>query len=159
MKESISYTYLLNMMLVFIVISFCVIAAVFSYSKAYRVNSKIASALEEAEGYNELSKSEITKIIRSFGYQQMSVNCRNREFPTTVINADGEKESTVITVSAAPDTQGYCLYGVPGEDANGDGKPDYHYYGITTYMMFDFPIINLLKIPVHNTTEKIYYFG
>ena len=52
MKESISYTYLLNMMLVFIFVSFSVLLCVFSYSKAFRVNSKIAGALEKAEGYN-----------------------------------------------------------------------------------------------------------
>lgn len=159
MKESISYTYLLNMMLVFIVISFCVIAAVFSYSKAYRVNSKIASALEEAEGYNELSKAEITRLISSFGYQQIGTKCKSREETITTIDAYGKASTNTYSVDAFDGTTGYCIYEFVGEDANGDNKPDYHYYGITTYMMFDFPIINLLKIPVYNTTEKIYYFG
>lgn len=159
MKESISYTYLLNMMLVFIVISFCVIAAVFSYSKAYRVNSKIASALEEAEGYNDLSKAEIARLIRAFGYQQPTVNCKNREETVTTTDATGKVSATVNSVEAKEGTIGYCIYEFIGNDSDADGQPDYYYYGITTYMMFDFPMINLLKIPVYNTTEKIYYFG
>lgn len=131
MKESISYTYLLNMMLVFIVISFCVIMAVISYSKAYRINSKIASALEEAEGYNDIAKTEISRLISAFGYQRPNVNCKSRE------NAELVSEE-----------KGYCIYYYD--------TGDYYYYGITTYMMFDFPIVDLLKIPVYNTTEKIY---
>ena len=138
MKESISYTYLLNMMLVFIVISFCVIACVFSYSKAFRVNSKIIHALEEAEGYNNVAKPEIDRIITSLGYQRPNINCKNKD------NAE-LKEGTV----------GYCLYEFE-EDINGE---TYIYYGVQTYMAFDFPLLNwILRIPVYNTTEKIYKF-
>lgn len=155
MKESISYTYLLNMMLVFIVISFCVILATISYTKAYRINSKIANALEVAEGYNDLSKSEIDRLIRTFGYQQPSVNCKTRKFTVSSTSADGSIVRNEVTVEPMNEFQksakGYCLYEVQ------DG--DYIYYGITTYMMFDFPIIDLLKIPVYNTTEKIYRFS
>lgn len=161
MKESISYTYLLNMMLVFIFVSFCVIAAVFSYSKAYRINSKIASAIEEAEGYNDLSIAEINRLIHGFGYQQTTVNCKDREQNVITTKADGTLANVTVTVSAIDGTEnlGYCIYEFEGEDSNSDGKPDYYYYGITTYMMFDFPMVNLLKLPVYNTTEKIYYFG
>lgn len=154
MKESVSYTYLLNMMLVFIVISFCVIIATISYTKAYRINSKIANALEIAEGYNDLSKSEIARLIKSFGYQQPSVNCKARDFMVSEIKADGSTARKKVSVEPLDDFKsnapGYCLYEVE------DGE--YIYYGITTYMIFDFPIMNLLKLPVYNNTEKIYKF-
>ena len=154
MKESVSYTYLLNMMLVFIVISFCVIIATISYTKAYRINSKIANALEIAEGYNDLSKSEIARLIKSFGYQQPIVNCKARKFMVTATNISGDHEKMEVTVEPLDDfsanAPGYCLYEVE------DGE--YIYYGITTYMLFDFPVINLLKLPVYNNTEKIYKF-
>lgn len=135
MKESVSYTYLLNMMLVFIVISFCVILAIFSYSKAYRINSKIAGVLEKAEGYNDLSKKEITRLIEGFGYQRYDNNCQDKT------------GATIVSTE-----KGYCIYEF-------DDHGDYYYYGITTYMIFDFPIVNLFKIPVYNTTEKIYRFN
>ena len=154
MKESVSYTYLLNMMLLFIVISFCVIIATISYTKAYRINSKIANALEIAEGYNDLSKEEINSLIKSFGYQQPSVNCKARDFMVSEIKADGSTARKKVSVEPLEEFEdnalGYCLYEVE------DGE--YIYYGITTYMIFDFPIMNLLKLPVYNTTEKIYKF-
>ena len=138
MKESISYTYLLNMMLVFIVLSFCIIACVFSYSKAFRVNSKIINALEESEGYNDVAILEIDKITNSLGYQRFDINCKNRYDAELM---DG--------------TVGYCLYEFE-EDINGES---YIYYGVQTYMSFDFPLLQwFLKIPVYNTTEKIYLF-
>lgn len=135
MKESISYTYLLNMMLVFIFVSFSVVMVTISYSKAYRINSKIADAIEDAEGYNEKSVNEINRLIRAFGYQQPNITCKER--------------STGVVVET--DIKGICIYEID--------SGDYYSYGITTYMLFDLPLVNMLRIPVYNTTEKIYKFN
>lgn len=135
MKESISYTYLLNMMLVFIFVSFSVIMVTISYTKAYRINSKIADAIENAEGYNEKSVNEINRLISAFGYQQPNITCKER--------------STGVVVET--DIKGICIYEID--------SGDYYSYGITTYMLFDLPLVNMLRIPVYNTTEKIYKFN
>ena len=143
MKESVSYTYLLNMMIIFIGISFCVLLAIFSYSKAFRVNSKIALALEVSEGYNELSKNEIESIIKAYGYNEVNGQCKPKN-----------------GVEAITGTNGYCLYEI--KETVFAGQPNeaqYIYYGITTYISFDFSVFNsFLKLPVYNTTEKIYVF-
>lgn len=135
MKESISYTYLLNMMLVFIFVSFSVVMVTISYTKAYRISSKIADAIEDAEGYNEKSVNEINRLIRAFGYQQPNITCKER--------------STGVVVET--DIKGICIYEID--------SGDYYSYGITTYMLFDLPLVNMLRIPVYNTTEKIYKFN
>ena len=135
MKESISYTYLLNMMLVFIFVSFSVVMVTISYSKAYRINSKIADAIEDAEGYNEKSVNEINRLIRDFGYQQPNITCKER--------------STGVVVET--DIKGICIYEID--------SGDYYSYGITTYMLFDLPLVNRLRIPVYNNTQKISKFN
>lgn len=135
MKESISYTYLLNMMLVFIFVSFSVVMVTISYTKAYRINSKIADVIEDAEGYNEKSVNEINRLISAFGYQQPNITCKER--------------STGVVVET--DIKGICIYEID--------SGDYYSYGITTYMLFDLPLVNMLRIPVYNTTEKIYKFN
>lgn len=135
MKESISYTYLLNMMLVFIFVSFSVILVTISYTKAYRINSKIAGAIETAEGYNDKSIAEINRLISAFGYQQPNITCKER--------SSGELIET--------DIKGICIYEIDNDN--------YYSYGITTYMLFDLPLVNKLRIPVYNTTEKIYKFN
>lgn len=138
MKESFSYTYLLNMMLIFIVISFCIIACVFSYSKAFRVNSRITNVLEESEGYNDLAKTEITILLGNLGYRSAEINCKRKAGAKL-------KENTL----------GFCLYEFE-ESINGE---KYLYYGVQTYMSFDFPFLSsFLRIPVYNTTGKIYLF-
>ena len=135
MKESISYTYLLNMMLVFIFVSFSVVMVTISYTKAYRINSKIADAIEDAEGYNEKSVNEINRLIRAFGYQQPNITCKER--------------STGVVVET--DIKGICIYEID--------SGDYYSYGITTYMLFDLPLVNRLRIPVYNNTQKISKFN
>lgn len=135
MKESISYTYLLNMMLVFIFVSFSVVMVTISYTKAYRISSKIADAIEDAEGYNEKSVNEINRLIRAFGYQQPNITCKER--------------STGVVIET--DIKGICIYEIDSDN--------YYSYGITTYMLFDLPLVNMLRIPVYNTTEKIYKFN
>ena len=135
MKDTISYTYLLNMMLVFIFVSFSVVMVTISYTKAYRINSKIADVIEDAEGYNEKSVNEINRLISAFGYQQPNITCKER--------------STGVVVET--DIKGICIYEID--------SGDYYSYGITTYMLFDLPLVNMLRIPVYNTTEKIYKFN
>lgn len=135
MKESISYTYLLNMMLVFIFVSFSVVMVTISYTKAYRISSKIVDAIEDAEGYNEKSVNEINRLIRAFGYQQPNITCKER--------------STGVVIET--DIKGICIYEIDSDN--------YYSYGITTYMLFDLPLVNMLRIPVYNTTEKIYKFN
>ena len=42
MNQSVSYTYLLNIIIIFILVAFMVLMGTLSYTKAFRVNSKIA---------------------------------------------------------------------------------------------------------------------
>ena len=140
MKESISYTFLLNIIIVFIVISFFVIMCIMSYTKAFRVNSKIVNAIEISEGYNNVSKNEINKILTSYGYQKINVKCSNKENGVLVNTVD---ERT---------NDGTCVY----KFVNGDK----YNYGVVTYMTFDFPIVNqLIRIPVYTRTMSLYELG
>lgn len=151
MKESISYTYLLNMMLVFLVISFCVLFAIFSYTKAYRLGSKIINELEKAEGYNDLSEAEIDRLVSGFGYQQYNVNCKNRDF------VENQVSSSEMAISRGK--KGYCIYEITAGKAVND-EPQLYYYGVTTFMTFDIPFLGqFIKIPVYNVSEKIYDLG
>lgn len=140
MKESISYTFLLNIIITFIVISFFVIMCIMSYTKAFRVNSKIVNAIEISEGYNGLSKNEINKIVTSYGYQKINVSCPQRE--------GGD---AINTISGRTD-DGTCIYYFD----NGDK----YNYGVITYMTFDFPIVRtLIRIPVYTRTMSLYELG
>lgn len=140
MKESISYTFLLNIIITFIVISFFVIMCIMSYTKAFRVNSKIVNAIEISEGYNKVSKNEINKIITSYGYQKMNVGCPKKEGQDAINTVDGKTND------------GTCIYYFD----NGDK----YNYGVITYMTFDFPVVStLIRIPVYTRTMSLYELG
>lgn len=137
MNQSVSYTYLLNIIIIFIVLTFMVLMGTLSYTKAYRVNSKIADAIEKCEGFNACSKQQISNAIANFGYQQYDINCPKKD----------KKDGTVY--------QGICVY-----EFNPDGDNKHYSYGVLTFMHMDIPIIgDLLRIPVYSRTDRIYNFG
>ena len=144
MNESVSYTYLLNIILIFIAVVFMALMGTLSYTKAFRVNSKIANAIEICEGYNSCSFNEIDRIITSYGYQRRPISC-----PTKYGTIDNDTDTKTKEMS------GYCIYKF---DNNGDDK---HYsYGILTYMYIDVPVIgDILKIPVYSKTDRVYKFN
>lgn len=137
MKESVSYTYLLNIIIIFILVAFMVLMATLSYTKAFRVNSKIANAVEICEGYNSCSEPEVNRIINNYGYQNRVSSCPKKN------GVQGTKKN------------GFCLY-----EYNPDGDSKHYSYGILTFMYIDIPVIgDLVKIPVYSKTDRIYYFS
>ncbi len=137
MNQSVSYTFLLNIIITFILLTFMVLMATLSYTKAYRVSSKIADAIEACEGYNKCSIPEINRVMNNYGYQRISGSCPKK---------DGV---------AGTSYGGYCIYVF-----NNDGDNKHYSYGVMTYMYIDMPIIsNLVKIPVYARTDRIYDFS
>ena len=137
MKESVSYTYLLNIIIIFILVAFMVLMATLSYTKAFRVNSKIINAIETCEGHNSCSTPEIERIINNYGYQNRVSSCPKKDGITGQVK------------------NGYCLY-----EFNYDGDAKHYSYGVLTYMYIDIPVIgDLVKIPVFSRTDRIYYFS
>lgn len=138
MKESISYTFLLNIIIVFIAISFFAIMGIISYSKAFRVNSKIVNAIEINEGFNNYSKDNISGILTSYGYQKINRSCPKQDGQTAIEEASGQ--------------EGYCVYLFD--------QGETYSYGVTTYMTFDFPIVGqFIRIPVYTKTMTIKRLG
>ena len=138
MKESISYTFLLNIIIVFIAISFFAIMGIISYSKAFRVNSKMVNAIEINEGYNGYAKASIKNIITSYGYQKYNVNCPKKNGQSAILDASG--------------SEGYCVYRFD--------EGNTYSYGVITYLTFDFPIVGKwFRIPVYTRTATIRRLG
>ena len=139
MKESISYTFLLNIIIIFIVISFFAIMNIMSYTKAFRTNSKVVNAIEIYEGYNGAT-SEINRVLTNFGYQRKNITCPKKDGQTAINGVDGNS------------SDGICVYLFD----NGDK----YSYGVITYMTFDFPIVNqIIRIPVYTRTRTMTKLG
>lgn len=139
MKESISYTFLLNIIIIFIVISFFAIMSIMSYTKAFRANSKVVNAIEMYEGYNGAT-SEIDRALTNYGYQKRNMTCPKKDGQTAINGIDGKT------------SDGICIYLFD--------KGDTYSYGVITYMTFDFPIVgSFIRIPVYTRTMTMTKLG
>lgn len=148
MKQSIGFTYTLNFVILFIVITFAFLFGIMSYYKAFKVNSQIANAIENFEGYNELSRAEIDRILTSLGYTKGAIKCPSREHSGSNYTSVSKNDFAI------------CIYDYEAEEKTATKESGYYFkYGIVTYISMDIPIIGkTLKLPVYTETEKIFKF-
>lgn len=140
MKQGIGSVFLYNIIIVFIILIFAFLASAVSYSKSFRVNSRIINSIEKFEGYNNAAASEIDKNLTTIGYRIG----RKSKCP----GKNGASQ-----VYTAIDNHKYCVYQF-------DVDSKHTVYGVLTYMEMDIPVISqTLEIPVYSKTNKIYRFG
>ena len=145
MKEAIGHAPIYSFIALFIVITFGFLSATLMYFKAFKVNSNIAYALEEFEGYNGESEKEIERVLSVLGYRVGD-------------DKDCGDKTGMNPVSTPGLNYPVCIY----ESTNSSGKSSGYYfnYGITTYIYLDIPVIGgTFKIPVYTESERIYKFS
>ncbi len=147
MRQAIGSTFLYNIMIVFIVITFGFLAATLSYMKSFKVNGKIANSLEKFEGYNELSAAEIETSLANLGYRSSSngnLNCPSHRH-------NGIEYQPITRIGT---NYKYCVYEYPEKNSR------YFIYGILTYVYMDIPIVGgTFSLPIYSETERIYEFS
>ncbi len=141
MKEAVGGTYVINIIIIFIFLVFAFFMAVFSYNKAFKVNSRIMMSIEKHEGFNNLSLAEITWTMETIGYRK---------------GAKGDCPSTYDTgelVNMSGSQHQYCIYRFTIDE-------HYYAYGILTYMHIEVPFVGeLIELPIFSKTDKIYEFN
>ena len=134
MKQGVGFSVTINIIAIFIVVTFAFLVASLNYYKAYKVNNIIADSIEKYEGLNGLAKDEIGKKLTSIGYINGKIKC-----------GDGNLNDT---------TYSYCVY---PEKNTKTGKIKYK---VVTFLNFNIPIINqVLNLPVRTYTKSIYQFN
>lgn len=152
MRESIGSVALYNIIIVFIVVTFAILAGTMSYSKAFKVNNRIINAIEKYEGYNDLAATDIDTQLMSIGYQMQN---RNYNCPSTRKGVQLYNDNN-FGRNYNPNYE-FCIYknGVTTSEWNGR----YVEYGVVSYIYIDIPIIGeFLRIPVYGKTRKIFEF-
>ncbi|MBE6144780.1 MAG: hypothetical protein E7169_04325 [Firmicutes bacterium] len=143
MRESIGSTFLYNIIIIFIVIIFGILAATLTYYKAFKVNTRIITSIEKFEGYNSLAITEIQNTLTTVGYMFKE----EHKCPST-------KDGGVLQTEDKKFR--YCVYYF---DSSKEGTK-YYSYGVITYITIDFPIVNLyLQIPIYTKSNRIYKFN
>lgn len=138
MREAIGQTFLFNLIIVFIAVIMFILIGAMTYSKTYKIKTKILDTIEKYTGYSESARNEIDDYLTSVGYK------KNK-------NASQECKTVkgVSAINLQSEQYRYCVYEYDDER----GK----YYGVTAYIYFEFPIIgDMIEIPVYGETEVFY---
>ncbi len=153
MRESLGETFTYNMIIIFIIIVFGLLAATISYYKAFKVNNRILDSIEKYEGYNSASKDDIQKKLQTIGY---TVNTENARCPERNGGTLLKQDSTYL----------YCVYYYNDDrgsqdknKTNDEGEPIYYNYSVASYIYIDLPIVGSFKVPVYTKGERTYNFS
>ena len=148
MRESIGEYFTYNIIIIFILIVFAILAATLNYYKAYKVNTMILSSIEKYEGFNSLSKAEIKTNLDSIGY-------------STDVNYTCPSRGSLEPMESNPTSHFYCVYYIENDttnDAKNDNGYKYYNYSVVTYIYVDLPLVDMFKIPVYTKGERIFNF-
>lgn len=152
MREAIGNTFIVNLLLVFIGVMSALLIGSISYSKAFKVKNRIIYTIEKYGDWDVKTSSgtnvvqaEIEASLKDIGYPLVLANplrggCPNKTGATLVYGGQSD---------GSDETYHYCVY----EYQNERGK----YYGVTTFMHFDIPLIgSYLEFPVSGKTKSLY---
>lgn len=160
MKESISYSFLLNTIILFVFVCASIITGIFSYYRAFRANTIIINEIEKYEGFNCESIDSISKKLNSISYN-VPFNVKCKDSYGDPCKTDNEENGNYAVVSYNVDVgNDKYVYG-DKMDASGLGiifTKEYQ-YGVYTYMYIDLPIVSqLVRIPFFSKTNVLHDF-
>ncbi|MBP3920586.1 MAG: hypothetical protein J6D28_03375 [Bacilli bacterium] len=187
MKESISYTFVLNIVILFIFLCMAIIMGIFSYYRAFRAGSIIVDTIEKYEGYNCLSAEEIGRKLSTISYDvPFDANCNKRDGSPCMVDSNKNYAVVSYNLKSEFDNSSSSYDPITEEMVNTSGEflvstnednIDYnnmnssfywhgnigytkqYQYGVFTYMYVDLPVVsNLLKLTVFSKTRIMYEF-
>lgn len=152
MKESISNSVILGIVLTFFGILILLLASSSAYSKAFKVRNRIIELIEYNQGFENGLESQdelVAKIeteLQKYGYRvntnaAMKPDCKER----TGNGFDGDNKVQPLSYASR---YNYCVYEYQTDRGN--------YYGVLTYMYFDIPLVDNIKISVYGETKTLY---
>ncbi|MBE6144779.1 MAG: hypothetical protein E7169_04320 [Firmicutes bacterium] len=138
MKESISNSYIFSIVIIFVGIIIVLLIGSLSYSKAFKVKTKVISIIEKHREFNNAAKTEIESFLKTSGY---TVTRSNNYGSCPNVNG-----AEAINTTKNYD---YCVYRF--DTVKGP------YYRVTVFISFDFPVLSsYLRIPMSGETRVIY---
>lgn len=168
MRESISYSFLLNIVILFVFTCFAIVMGILSYYKAFKANTIISETIEKYEGYNCVSAEEIATKLGTIGYgTPFDVTCNGKgencmtdtgqNYAIISYNLDdGFSNARIVQTNENGYEKMNSSYKC---DSKGCTTNRHYQYGVYTYMYVDLPVISsLIRIPFFSKTSIMYEF-
>jgi len=152
MRESIGATWILSIVITFIVIFVGYLAVSINYTKAFRIKNTIITKIENSEGISDENMSEIENDIRKqLVYENYTTVGKCSEVP------DGWEKALYVNSSGNDDNARAlaCIYKREGH-SNIENCPKV-YYKIKVFFKIDVPVLgDLFTLGVNGDTRGIY---
>ena len=159
MKESISYSFLLNIIILFIFVCGAIVVAIFSYYRAFRASTIIVNEIEKYEGYNCESKASIARKLGGVSYSvPFKVTCKDR-YGTPCVVDDVTGSYAVVSYNLDNNSGEYAFGNDMNSSVSDSSYTKKYQYGVYTYMYIDAPIISeIIRIPIFTKTKQMHEF-
>lgn len=134
MRESIGATWILQLVIIFMLIFVAFLALSVNYTKAFRMKNEVVSIIEKYEGVSSESNGSIEIInnyLRYYNYQTMG-SCEENYYGVDNLN------STVINPVNKGSKYYYCI---KKNDSSSSSYPERVNYEITTFFQFNLPFV------------------
>lgn len=150
MKEAVGGSWILGIVVTFIVLFASFIAVAINYTKAFRVKNEIINIIERNEGLTtsgtpgvagESAQDQINEYLTETGYNQSEIT--NLSCPEEIYGDDRE--------GALQEPGNYCVRLID------DGSGSTGYYKVTTFVIIEFPMFGMgITVPVSGETKTLY---
>jgi len=152
MKEAISNSIIMSIVIIFIGVLVIILASSSTYTKAAKVRNRLIEMIESNQGYisdgitsPDVFRAEIESELAKYGYRintESTNKCKPREGNSETAMNDIEAINTEYSKYK------YCIYKY--ETNRGV------YYGVETYMYFDIPLVDNLVLGIYGETKTLY---
>ena len=148
MRESIGGTWLLGIVMVFMMIFIAFVSISINYSKAFKLKSSMVTIVEEYQGVNAETIKKLNKEISANGYVNKG-NCANNKFDGYISVLDG------VATPNGTGKQNYCIYReYKQSDKNGENR---YYYTVSVFFNISLPILgDIFTFRVSGETNPVY---
>ncbi len=150
MREAIGGTWIMQLVIVFMLLFVAFLALALNYSKAFQVKNDILSMIEKKEGVtkgNNGSLNLINKYLKNSGYN-VTNTCPENSYGVYNLN-----NNNAIEKASSSKKYYYCVQKVKSPSNNNKEKV---YYKVETFFYFNLPVIgDLFKFRISGTTNDI----
>lgn len=148
MREAIGGTWVMQLVITFMLVFVAFLALSLNYSKAFKIKNEVLTMIEKKEGFNNGTIELINNYLSKNGYHTMK-QCSE--------NSWGVNDLTKTTAQPVPkgDTTlyYYCVEKVSSKSANLDNKA---YYKVNLFFYFNLPVLgDIFKFTINGSTNDI----
>lgn len=159
MRNSIAGTWFFGLVIVFFVIFIAFFAVTINYHNAVTNKSKVLSAIEQANGFNDDARASIAKILS--GYRAKGFCLDKPNHMIYGVNLEGDKPTAGRFVGEAPEGEySYCIYYDQSRIARKDSaldSDDYAYISVDVFLNFNLPVFgDIVDFRISGTTTRLY---